>query len=63
MSETTWPDLAENLYERLTGRGATITYSFDEFTLEVPRSTAPDAPRAVWRVHGTLNIRTSEPGN
>jgi hypothetical protein len=59
----TWPDLAEGLYSRLTGRGATITYEFADLHVEVPDSTGPDAPRATWRLDGTLNIRTSEPAS
>jgi hypothetical protein len=55
----TWPDLAEGLYERLTGRGTTITYRFEDMTVEVPRSTG-SAPRASWRLHGTIHISTSE---
>jgi hypothetical protein len=58
---TTWPDLAEGLYERLTGRGTTITYGFDDLVVEVPGATGADAPRAAWRLHGTLHVRTSEP--
>ena len=59
---TTWPEFAESLYERLTGRGATIHYKLDDLIVEVPRSTGPDAPRAVWRFHGTVSISTEEPG-
>ena len=62
MTETTWPDLAEGFYERLTGRGATISYEFDDMFVEVPRGTGADSPRAMWRLHGTVNIRTSEEG-
>ena len=60
---TTWPDFAEGLYERLTGRGATISYAFEDMVVEVPDHTGPDAPRATWRLHGTLSIRTSEPAS
>ena len=59
---TSWPDLAEGLYERLTGRSATISYGFEDLAVEVPDRTGGDAPRATWRLNGTLNIRTSEPG-
>lgn len=56
----TWPQLAEGLYSFLTGRGATIEYSFDNMEIMVPRDTSEDAPRARWNVNGTLRIRTSE---
>lgn len=59
---TTWPDLAEGLYSFLTGRGATIEYTFDDMTVLVPRDTGPEAPQARWRVDGTLRIRTWEEG-
>ena len=59
---TTWPHLAEGLYDFLTGRGATIEYAFENMEVMVPRDTGPEAPAAKWRVNGTLRIRTSEPG-
>lgn len=62
IDRATWPDLAEGLYERLTGRGTTISYRFEDMTVEVPRETGSDSPRASWRLDGTLHIRTSEPG-
>jgi len=57
---TTWPDLAEGLYGFLTGRGATIEYTFDKMTVLVPRDTGAEAPQARWLVDGTVRIRTSE---
>ena len=33
----TWPDLAIGLYEKLTGKGAVISYDFEDFTLGVPK--------------------------
>jgi hypothetical protein len=58
---TTWPELAEGLYSFLTGRGATIEYSFERMTVLVPRDTGDDAPQARWLVDGTVRIRTAEP--
>jgi len=57
----TWPDLAIGLYDRLTGRGAAITYRFDDMRIEVPQALGDDAPRATWRLHGSLVITTDEP--
>ena len=62
-SQTTWPDLAEGLYERLAGHGTTISYHFDEMSVEVPKATGGDAPRATWKLDGTLHISTSEQGH
>ena len=57
----TWPDLAIALYDRLTGRGAAITYAFEDMHIEVPQGLGDDAPRATWRLNGSLVITTSEP--
>lgn len=61
-TETTWPDLAEGLYERLTGRGTAITYRFDQMDIEVPGSTGSDVSRAHWTLSGALTITTAESG-
>ena len=57
---TTWPELAIGLYDRLTGRGAEITYEFEEMEVSVPSKTGEDAEHAHWRVDGTLTITTRE---
>jgi hypothetical protein len=57
----TWPELAIGLYERLTGRGAEITYEFEGMEVEVPSKVGEDADHAHWRIDGTLRIRTREP--
>lgn len=65
MAETndthTWPELAIGLYDKLTGRGAQITYEFDDMDVYVPSSTGSDAKHAHWKLNGTIRIRTSEP--
>ena len=55
----TWPELAVGLYDKLTGRDAEISYSFDDFELHVPSSTAANAEHARWRMNGTLRVTTS----
>jgi len=57
---TTWPDLAISLYDRLTGRGAEITYEFEDMEVEVPSKVGADADHATWRVDGTVRITTEE---
>lgn len=49
------------MWTYLTGNGAAIDYTFRDMTVEVPRETGPDAPRATWRLDGTLRITTSDP--
>lgn len=55
-----WPDLAIGLYDKLTGRGAEITYEFHDFKVIVPGGTAATAPSAPWTLNGTLKIRTRD---
>ena len=56
----TWPELAIGLYDRLTGRGAEITYEFEDMEVDVPSKTGDDADYAQWRVDGTMRITTKE---
>jgi hypothetical protein len=56
----TWPELAIGLYDKLTGRGAQITYEFDNIDLYVPSKVGEDAEHAHWKVDGTLKIRTKD---
>ena len=55
-----WTDLGKEMWAYLTGKGAVIDYSFVDMTVEVPRDTGPDAPRATWKLNGTLRITTSD---
>lgn len=57
---TNWPDLAIGLYDKLTGRGAEITYEFENFEVFVPSSAGDTATHAKWRMNGTLRIRTRD---
>jgi hypothetical protein len=56
----TWPDLAIGLYDKLTGRGAEITYEFQGLEISVPSSASSSAQHATWRVSGTVKIRTKD---
>lgn len=56
----TWPDLAIGLYDKLTGRGAEITYEFQNLEVSVPSSASEAANHAKWRVSGTVKIRTKD---
>ncbi len=56
----TWPELALELYDKLTGRGAEITYEFENLEVYVPAHHAEDAEMARWKLNGILKIRTRE---
>ncbi|MEK0154103.1 hypothetical protein [Arthrobacter oryzae] len=55
-----WADLAEEMWSYLTGKGAAINYNFIDMTVEVPRDIGPDAPRATWKLNGSLRVTTSD---
>ena len=57
---TSFADLGKEMWTYLTGKGAAIDYQFVDMVVEVPRETGPDAPRATWRLNGTLRITTAE---
>ena len=59
-TSTSFADLGKEMWSYLTGKGAAINYEFVDMVVEVPRETGTDAPRAVWRLNGTLRITTSE---
>lgn len=55
-----WPNLAIGLYDKLTGRNAEIAYEFDDFSVEVPRQVGNNTEHALWKMNGTLKIRTQD---
>ena len=57
---TSFADLGKEMWAYLTGKGAAINYEFVDMTVEVPRDTGADSPRATWKLNGTLRITTSE---
>ena len=55
-----WSDLGREMWSFLTGRRAAINYQFVDVSVEVPRDTGPTAPRATWKIDGTLRISTED---
>ncbi len=55
-----WTDLGREMWSFLTGRQAAVNYQFVDMVVEVPRDTGPQAPRAVWKLDGTLRVTTSD---
>ena len=58
-----WTELGKEMWAYLTGRGAAINYRLIDMTVEVPRDTGSDAPRATWKLDGTLQITTTDNGS
>ena len=59
-SQTSFGDLAKDLWSYLTGRDAAINYEFIDMSVEVPKETGPDSERATWKLNGTLRVTTLE---
>ena len=55
-----WTDLGREMWSFLTGREAAINYEFQDVVVEVPRETGSGAPRATWRLNGTLRVTTDD---
>jgi len=55
-----WSDMGREMWSFLTGRQAEINYRFVDMTVEIPRDTGPEAPRAVWKFDGTLQVTTRD---
>ncbi|MBA3816608.1 MAG: hypothetical protein H0X29_08845 [Parachlamydiaceae bacterium] len=62
-SQATWPDFAASLYDKLTGRGANITYDFEDFSINVPSKLGEDSDHFHWKMNGKINIRTHDDVN
>ena len=52
----TWPEFAMDLYEKLAGRDAEVSYEFKDFEVSVPRSFGDDPAHAVWKMNGSLTV-------
>ena len=55
-----WTDLGREMWSFLTGRDAAINYRFIDMAVEVPRDTGAQAPRATWKLNGTLQVTTRD---
>jgi hypothetical protein len=60
LENSQWVDLVSELFDRLTGKGAIVEYNFDNFTINIPKSTGPnntDLVSAKWILNGKLIIK------
>jgi hypothetical protein len=62
--DTQWPDLLGQLFDRLTGKEAVITYSFRSLEVEIPRTAGlggQSLGSAKWVINGDLVIKAQSP--
>lgn len=60
---TSFSDLGRDMWSYLTGKEATIDYTFIDMAIDVPRSAGEDTAAATWKLNGTLRITTSDKDN
>jgi hypothetical protein len=56
---TQWAEIVGQLFDRLTGKGASVTYTFDNLVIDIPRAQGPngqDMGSAKWTVNGKVII-------
>ena len=54
-----WAEVISQLFDRLTGKGATVTYNFENLVVDLPRAQGPggrDMGSAKWVVNGKIMI-------
>jgi hypothetical protein len=56
-------EFGHELWSFLTGKEAVIEYTFTDMTVEVPQTTGANSPRAMWKLNGTLRVRTADRDN
>jgi hypothetical protein len=39
---TQWTEIIGTLFDKLTGKGATVTYSFDNLVIDIPKAQGPN---------------------
>ncbi len=56
-------EIGQEMWSYLTGKGASVEYNFENMLIEVPKTTGPNSPRAIWKIDGTLRIKTNDKSN
>jgi hypothetical protein len=57
---TQWADLMGQLFDRLTGKGAVVSYSFRNLEIDIPKAAGPQGQTlgsAKWVINGELVIK------
>ena len=58
-SSSQWAELIAQLFDRLTGKGASVTYNFDNLVIDMPKAQGPggrDMGAAKWTINGKVTI-------
>ncbi len=58
-SSSQWAEVLGQLFDRMMGKGASVTYDFDNLVIDIPRAQAPggrDIGGAKWTINGKVLI-------
>lgn len=58
-SSSQWAELIAQLFDRLTGKGASVTYNFDNLVIDIPKAQGPggrEMGSAKWVINGKIMI-------
>ena len=63
-----WTEVVGQLMENLTGKNMSMTYQFDDLTIEIPSARGPggrDLGGVQWKINGkvTITTETSQKGS
>jgi len=56
-----WTEVVGQLMEKLTGKNMSMTYEFDDLTIDVPSARGPggrDLGGVQWKINGKVTITT-----
>jgi hypothetical protein len=56
-----WTEVVGQLMEKLTGKNMSMTYEFDDLTIDIPSARGPggrDLGGVQWKVNGKVTITT-----
>jgi hypothetical protein len=54
-----WAEIIGQLFDRMTGKGASATYNFDNLIIDIPKAQGPggrDMGAAQWTINGKVTI-------
>ena len=54
-----WAEVIAQLFDRLTGKGASVTYNFDNLVIDIPKAQGPggrEMGTAKWVINGKIMI-------
>ena len=58
-SGSQWAEIISHLFDKLTGKGASVSYNFEDLVIDMPRAQGPDGRAlgsAKWTINGRIVI-------